>query len=385
VLFRYIVARAIDSAGTARETAPASISVVSDPGTTVTGSVVFGSGNPVSDATVSCSGVSGVSAADGAFAIASVPTIDGAVRCSASFTGTDGITRRGVSATAEAAAGATTNVGMITITNPNGPAITSLRPTSGSVAGGSTIEIVGTNLGGITSVKFGGVPAPIYVTGSTQLTVAAPAHAAGAVDVVIATAGGADGASVTNGFTYVNNDVIDRDFSAFVNPSPRWTYGWAQSRGAAFVLSTNRERASYGLDYWHGTGTSYHNWTNSLFTGSGTNHLRAGGFAFHPAPGGQNAVARWTAPASGRYRLSGSVWGADFVFPTTTDFAILRNNSTATTLFSTLINSYNVPVPFDVTLTLNIGETIDFTVGFGSNGNWIGDSTAVDAKIEPLP
>ena len=60
---------------------------------------------------------------------------------------------------------------------------------------------------------------------------------------------------------------------------------------------------------------------------------------FHPGNLGENSVFRWTAPASGQYRVHGYFVGLDSSYPTTTDVAILHNNSTASTLFSSNINS----------------------------------------------
>src|SRR5205823_12960134 len=69
-------------------------------------------------------------------------------------------------------------------------------------------------------------------------------------------------------------------------------------------------------------------------------------------------------------------------YPTTTDVAILHNNSTAQTLYSANINSYNVPQNFDVTQSLGSGDTIEFTVGYGSNATYNGDATGLDVTID---
>lgn len=80
--------------------------------------------------------------------------------------------------------------------------ITSLDVTSGSTAGGTAVTITGTNLDEITSVKFGGSSATsVVVVNSTTITCVTPAHAAGAVDVVIADADGTE-ATLAGGYTY---------------------------------------------------------------------------------------------------------------------------------------------------------------------------------------
>ena len=70
------------------------------------------------------------------------------------------------------------------------PTVTSISPASGAVSGGTTVTIKGTNFGGATAVTFGGQPATnATVVDSTTITAVTPAHAAGAVDVVVTTNG----------------------------------------------------------------------------------------------------------------------------------------------------------------------------------------------------
>jgi len=62
------------------------------------------------------------------------------------------------------------------------PKVSAISPTSGPVAGGTTVTITGTGLSGAQGVDFGGVliPAAQFVTlSSTQIVVTSPAHRAG--------------------------------------------------------------------------------------------------------------------------------------------------------------------------------------------------------------
>jgi IPT/TIG domain len=86
------------------------------------------------------------------------------------------------------------------------PTMTSLSPTSGPTAGGTSVTIDGTNLGGASSVTFGGAAATITANTATQVTVTAPAGSAGPVSVVVTTVGGS--ATLTNGYTYVEAPTI---------------------------------------------------------------------------------------------------------------------------------------------------------------------------------
>ena len=82
------------------------------------------------------------------------------------------------------------------------PTITSITPTSGSTAGGTTITITGTNLTSATSVTVGGVAATsVVVVSSTSITAVTPAGSIGVVSVALTTPGGT--ASLASAFTYV--------------------------------------------------------------------------------------------------------------------------------------------------------------------------------------
>ncbi|WP_432145278.1 IPT/TIG domain-containing protein [Streptomyces sp. bgisy084] len=73
-----------------------------------------------------------------------------------------------------------------------GPMLLGVVPASGPVAGGNTVQLVGLGLGGATSVLFGGTSATIVGQDPLGLTVTvlAPAHAAGTVQVTVTNAAG---------------------------------------------------------------------------------------------------------------------------------------------------------------------------------------------------
>lgn len=79
--------------------------------------------------------------------------------------------------------------------------ITSVTPNTGAAAGGTAVTIKGTNFAGATAVSFGGAAAtlPVVVDDET-ITCVTPAHAAGAVDVVVTDDSGT--ATETGGYTY---------------------------------------------------------------------------------------------------------------------------------------------------------------------------------------
>ncbi len=73
---------------------------------------------------------------------------------------------------------------------PPAPSVSSVSPTSGPTAGGNTVEVSGLNLTGATEVKFGSVSATPESSNFVKVTVKAPPHLAGTVDVRVVTAGG---------------------------------------------------------------------------------------------------------------------------------------------------------------------------------------------------
>jgi hypothetical protein len=81
------------------------------------------------------------------------------------------------------------------------PTYTSVSPTSGAAAGGTTIVITGTNLNSASvAVTVGGVAATTVRSNATTISCVTGAHAAGAVDIVITTNEGT--VTGTSAFTY---------------------------------------------------------------------------------------------------------------------------------------------------------------------------------------
>lgn len=71
------------------------------------------------------------------------------------------------------------------------PVVTTLTPASGPTAGGTTVQITGTNLTAATAVTFGGTGAASFtVQSATTIQATSPAHAAGPVPVTVTTAAG---------------------------------------------------------------------------------------------------------------------------------------------------------------------------------------------------
>ena len=88
------------------------------------------------------------------------------------------------------------------------PTITSISPTAGSPAGGTTVVITGTNFAGANAVTFGATAALTFtVDSSTQITAVSPAAAPGTVDVRVTTVGGTSATSAADRYTYLSADL----------------------------------------------------------------------------------------------------------------------------------------------------------------------------------
>jgi uncharacterized repeat protein (TIGR01451 family) len=262
------------------------------------------------------------------------------------------------------------------------PGVTAIRPATGSIAGGQSVMIDGSDLDTVTSATFGGLPATIAYSSPSQLTLDAPAHASGTVAISLTNPAGPT--TINSAYAYATDDDAARDFSADVNPHGNWTLGSEASRGATFTAFSTHQHNANGIDYWPSGAPALvgRNYTTAPVSSS-SNITPALGLILHPGAFGEYAVMRWTAPAAGSYRIAGNFTGID-TNGTTTDVAILHNNDGVTPLFSTNVTGYNTPFAFSQDVTVPGGDTIEFTVGYGTNSNWSNDATGLTATITPL-
>lgn len=102
------------------------------------------------------------------------------------------------------------------------PAITSINPTLGLSAGGTTVVITGTGFNGANpvtganGVKFGDMNAASYtVDSNTQITAIAPVHEVGRVDIVATSLNGSSVIGTADKYTY-----FVQPFAPYIFPSP---------------------------------------------------------------------------------------------------------------------------------------------------------------------
>ena len=89
---------------------------------------------------------------------------------------------------------------------PPPPTVISITPNSGTANGGTAVTITGTGFLAGATVKLGGTAATgVTVVSSTSITATTPAHAAGAVSVVVTNSDAQTG-TLTNGYTYTTSN-----------------------------------------------------------------------------------------------------------------------------------------------------------------------------------
>jgi YVTN family beta-propeller protein len=168
--------------------------------------------------------VSSVSAASGSTAGGNSVTINGTNLANASAVSFGGTPAAGFSVLGQTQIGATVPPGTagqidVRVTTPGGtsatgagdrytyvaqPVVSGITPAAGPTAGGTTVTIGGVHLTGTSAIAFGGTAATSFtVVSDTQITVTAPAGAAGTVDVKATTSGGTSATSAADGYTYL--------------------------------------------------------------------------------------------------------------------------------------------------------------------------------------
>lgn len=195
-----------------------------------------------------------------------------------------------------------------------------------------------------------------------------------------------------NGVQTIIYDVFD-DFSLISNPSSSspWTYGYTLLLGGKFdVYATlshdiNQEK----VILW--TRPENYLTPNISLNTSGKDIINSDGCILHPPkeyiqlhPGENNefSVVRWTAHVNGTYIIETAFKSLRFCSkPTSTDVHVLYNS---TSIFNAVINELITGGDhvFSTTITLTMGDTIDFVVGVGDNGNYDSDSTGLRATIK---
>jgi hypothetical protein len=121
------------------------------------------------------------------------------------------------------------------------PTITSISPTKGSTAGGTSVTITGTAFTGTTVVNFGTTAATSFTFNSaTLITATSPADSAGTVDITVTTAGGTSATSTTDQYTYITA------------PTGSTTVGVYRATTGAFYLKNSNAAGNADMSFIYG-------------------------------------------------------------------------------------------------------------------------------------
>jgi hypothetical protein len=206
-------------------------------------------------------------------------------------------------------------------------------------------------------------------------------------------------------------DSVSVDFSTSgLNPSGAWSYGWSSTLGSTFAFNPynlfippaatpSKDPNAAGLALWSsvelGSPSGY---LPAVFFNppgpsavtlhpAGVYSVAPGQFGAHPGPSGQYSIARWTARAPGSYSVQATFvglhgYGGGPV--TTTDVHVLHDNDDIAPGNINLNGSGNTFTSIS-TVDVAAGDTLDFAVGYGSDGNYYSDSTGLNALVCGLP
>jgi hypothetical protein len=100
--------------------------------------------------------------------------------------------------------------GVASATKPKIPTVKSISPEHGPLAGGTTVDIRGRNLGGVTGVNFGATPATLVTPVSQGEVEAVAPPGSGIVDVTVTGPAGTSATGTSDLFTYVATPSIQR-------------------------------------------------------------------------------------------------------------------------------------------------------------------------------
>jgi hypothetical protein len=192
-----------------------------------------------------------------------------------------------------------------------------------------------------------------------------------------------------------DNFDLSAGFSAANNPNGPWAYGWEGALGGAFTALTvpHISTADGGVQVpsWQLTSFQtpavYKNTSgHTISVGGGQASYPDGTMWYFPGENGRPenfGVIRFTAPSNGAYHVEASVAP---VYPNSppqgdTDFHVLKNGIE---LFGRFLAT-SQSASFTRTVILAAGDTIDFAIGRGADGNQYGSGLQIRATLTATP
>ena len=190
------------------------------------------------------------------------------------------------------------------------PAVAGVSPAGGSTAGGTTVTITGTGLGGATGVRFGHIAGTITADSGTQITVTSP-PGKGTVTITVTTPAGTSPITAAGHYAYTTRPKPTRSIS-FTAPASGVAGG---SAALSAVGGGPGNPVVFSVDPASGPGVCTVSGTTVTYTAAGSCVIdanQAGTGKHAAAPQVQRTITvngisqsiSFTAPASGTVRGS---------------------------------------------------------------------------------
>jgi hypothetical protein len=152
------------------------------------------------------------------------------------------------------------------------------------------------------------------------------------------------------------------DFSIASNPNGVWSY-----LESTTLFSLSKTEAGGGIQFWN-SGLPEPNYI-SIYKNITSAPIAISTIVAQPGtlvmdPESQTVTVAFTAPTTGKYDVSGTFTGAD----TNENSHAVSIVSAGAAIWQNTIQTYQQSDPFNLTLSLTKGTTVDFTVGTGHSG-----------------
>lgn len=173
---------------------------------------------------------------------------------------------------------------------------------------------------------------------------------------------------------------FEKGWTSHTNPNGVWSYGYSSGLTYPTALydkavrnGINGPNAQYWLSSTVSVGTSPAvEYNDGPAYNDGNVDFLASEFLLVAGIGGQYSDLIFTAPAGGGYSIAGNFRGAQYGVGTVV--GIVANGKV---VFNSSVNSVGQLVPFDITLNLQAGNTVAFSVGPGSGSQNTGLSVMI--------
>jgi hypothetical protein len=227
-----------------------------------------------------------------------------------------------------------------------------------------------------------------------MLSFSKSAALAAAVGALTLTAPAAFGQTWDAAADLLANEKPDGGAQELANPNatvPQWSYGYRETAGGAALTlfsaaageHTNAILGNESLEGWASPAGAF----TIPFVYVDVTQADPAGLGMHPANEGDARtydVVRWTAPTAGTYDVAATWQDADAGGGSGAEAFVVLNGTSVAGFNGAFPNGGSAAYD-DNALVLSAGDTLDFVLGPGANGDFGNDSTTFNADIALVP